>query len=358
MKKNKKPLFVIIILLLVIGGTYALFSSSSMFENDFTVGNYDVVTNETISSPSDWMPGDTITKSITATNNGNKKAAFRVKYTESWEDSDENDITSSVPNDAVIINFTNQDEWIYDSTDGYYYYKYVVEPNEVTSSFISGVTLNSNLYGNENCSMDGDTYNCTDRLDGVSNANYKINFTKETVQYDKYKEFWGTDTLIREYFACPGENCVYTGYQDKILGNRISDSDYNADYSLYGARMKSAYGLVVDNGVIDDVYVCYYDKELFCLKGGVDETSLNDKKAYNKNLDVLRTVFPNCTINSNNSYNFCTKNYDTYKIDAYVYQNGVVRVNVYNAFDFLDGFYEVGYDLSENGTYWDWVQFE
>ena len=202
--KNKKTLIMICSLLfvVVVGVTYALFYSNTSLPNIFGLGNYNVVTSETFTSPASWQPGQEIPKSITATNNGDIQAAFRVKYTESWVDSNNNPI-SNVPANAVTINFINTRDWTYNSTDGYYYYNWIIEPGDTTKSLISGITLNQSLTGNASCVVDGNTYNCSSSISGLEGATYILTFTKETVIYSKYQSFWNTNQEITEYVAPP-----------------------------------------------------------------------------------------------------------------------------------------------------------
>ena len=197
--KNKKTMIAIIVSLfvVVVGTTYALFFSNTSIANLFSVGNFNVVTTETFTSPASWQPGQEIPKTITATNNGDIQAAFRVKYTESWVDSNNNPI-SNVPANAVTINFINTRDWSYNSTDGYYYYNWIIEPGDTTRSLISGITLNQNLTGSANCVEDGNTYNCSSSLSGLSGATYTLTFTKETVIYSKYQQYWQTNQSIVE----------------------------------------------------------------------------------------------------------------------------------------------------------------
>ena len=196
--KNKKSLVtaVVALVIVVIGVTFALFFSSSTRNNLFNVGNYNVVMNETITSPSNWMPGEQIAKTITATNNGNIQAAFRVKVTESWKDASNNDITSSVPSGTVTIDFINKHDWVYNEDDGYYYYKWIIEPGDTTSSIISGVTLNADLMGNATCETVNGNYVCTSNLNGLAGAEYTVTFQKETVDYSKYQQYWDTEQSI------------------------------------------------------------------------------------------------------------------------------------------------------------------
>lgn len=198
--KSKKSLIAIVAVLLVVafGVTYALFNTVNIFANNFDVGNYNVVTKETFTSPDNWLPGETIDKFITVVNEGDIPAAFRVKYDARWEDSEGNDITSQVPSDAVSLDYIFQNHWFYDEDDGYYYHKFIINPGETSCSFISGITLNEDLMGSASCEMVGDSYNCTSNLDGLAGAHYIITFTKETVSYDKYKAFWNTDLDITQ----------------------------------------------------------------------------------------------------------------------------------------------------------------
>ena len=200
MIKSKKSLIAVsaIILVVAVGITYALIFSSSAREHLFSLGNYNVVTSETFTSPASWQPGVEIPKTITATNNGDIQAAFRVKYTESWKNSSGTDITSSVPSNAVTVNLINTNQWTYNSDDGYYYYNYILEPGKTSSSLISGFTLNQDLASNVSCNTSGNTYNCSSDLSGYAGAQYTITFTKETVVYSKYQSFWNTNQTITE----------------------------------------------------------------------------------------------------------------------------------------------------------------
>ena len=197
--KNRKTLLAIVaaMFIVVIGVTYAVFNSVSTRENEFNLGNYSFITMESFESPTDWLPGETIDKTIYGMNNGDIPVAFRIKYEERWEDAG-GDPISNVPNDAVTINFVNKAHWEYNSTDGYYYHKYFIGASDSSCTLISGVTLNEDLMGSASCEMVGDTYTCTSDLDGLAGAKYIVTFTKEAVAYNKYQEFWNTDEVITE----------------------------------------------------------------------------------------------------------------------------------------------------------------
>ena len=205
--KSRKAFIALCCLILIvsIGVTFALFFSNTSRENIYDLGNFNVVTSETFESPSSWMPGDKINKTITATNNGDISAVFRVRYVERWEDANGNDITSSVSPNTVTINYANENQWYYNSDDGYYYYKNVLKPGDTSGSIISCVSLNENLTGSSSCEMSGNTYNCTSNLSGLAGAHYILTFTKETVSYNKYKAYWSTDYDVNESAVYGGD---------------------------------------------------------------------------------------------------------------------------------------------------------
>ena len=198
--KNKKTLFAVLLtLFLVIGVTIAYFQSSASFENIFNTGTYKVVTTEVFESPNNWKPGEEIPKTITTKNEGTIPAAVRVSYTEKWEDKNGTDITTSISEGAVVINLDNTSDWTKEGN--YYYYNYILNPNETTSSFIKSVTLNAQLGSGDDIdctpSQDGKSVTC-EATDPLYGAKYKLTLTKETVQADKYQEVWNTQVNIIE----------------------------------------------------------------------------------------------------------------------------------------------------------------
>ena len=196
--KKKKTIIAIITLLLVVtvGATFAYFQSSSSFTNIFNTGTYRVVTTETFESPTNWAPGQEIPKTITSTNEGTINAAVRVSFTEQWLDKNNQDITSTISSGSAIINLDHTSYWIQEGN--YYYYKYILEPEQTTKSFIKSVTLNPNLNSVEcTASQDGLTQDCS-ATSSVSGAKYILTITKETIQADKYQELWNTNVSITE----------------------------------------------------------------------------------------------------------------------------------------------------------------
>ena len=269
----------------MVSGTLAYFNSSAIFENQFNLGNYNVVTQEVFTSPSNWSPGDTTPKTITATNNGAINAAVRVKIEEAWTDSNGDEI-SNIPNDAVTLNFTTPSRWTYDSSDGYYYYNYYLKSGEATTSLIDSVTLNSNL-NEANCVEENGVQTCTSDIQGLAGATYTLTFTIETCQYDKYQEVWDTEQVIgektlveimtanrtKDTLQVGDEICIngdttecfnfygYDGNNIKLLakynlkvGNITNTrfnyiSSYSSSDSGYGLQSSEARGMVYEDGV-------------------------------------------------------------------------------------------------------------
>ena len=198
MKKKKRIITIAgLLLVAIVGATFAYYTSNTSFENVFNAGKYKVTLTEVFESPDNWVPGETVPKTVTAKNDGTVPAAVRISYTEQWTkeiDGVETDITAQVSPNPAIINFANQTDWT--SSNGYYYYKYILEPTDETSSFISGVTLDPNL-DSVTCTGEGTTKTC-EAQNPASGAKYKLTFTIQTIQYDVYKSEWNTNLEITE----------------------------------------------------------------------------------------------------------------------------------------------------------------
>ena len=221
--KNKKSLIAIITILVIgVGVTFAYFITSSTYDNDFDVGDYNVETKELFVSPDEWSPGDTVNKSFKVKNKGTMPVAVRVAYNTEWIGSDGGVIT--VPNDAVIINFSNNYKWIRQysyASDYYYYYIYALAPGEEVEPFIESVTLNSNL--NDTSCTYGDDKICrtvytANNMDG---AKFKLTLRIETIPFSRVSG-WHTeqDLQIIEkkegIFLPEGKNANNLEYGDEI----------------------------------------------------------------------------------------------------------------------------------------------
>ena len=191
-KRNKKKLLVLlgISILTVVGSTLAYFTTSSDFVNTFKTAMYGAEVKEVFTSPDNWTPGTTTEKTVKVTNTGDIPIAVRASYTEEWKSANGDILPlKQGDNTAAILNFN--DGWTLDE-DGYYYYgsksnKTSLGRGEESSSFISGVTFNSNITSElvSTRSEDGKTITYTSSGDSYDNATYKLIIKIDTIQYDE-----------------------------------------------------------------------------------------------------------------------------------------------------------------------------
>ena len=199
MKKNNKKKLVLLMgigLFVVLGGTLAYFTTSDTITNVFGIGKYGTQIVENFESPDNWTPSTTTSKEITVKNTGSINIAIRASYEEKWINANGNEIslTDSDGNVASIIHFNSG--WEEDS-DGYYYYGSKdnltkLQPNTTSSSFISGVTFNSNIKANlrKTVSADGQTITYESTGDGYDGAKYYLTIKIDTIQYDYASYVW------------------------------------------------------------------------------------------------------------------------------------------------------------------------
>lgn len=219
--KNKKPIIALgaLAVLGLIGGTIAYFTSEATFDNVFTTATYKTKSTETFSSPDNWLPGQTVPKTVVTLNEGTIPVAVRVSTAEKWTLADNTEITMphtfdnvtyNSDRDLVTLNYgTNKDTmWLNSTntdTDKHLYYYKKLAPNATTDeSFLASVTLNSNVPTDTNCETEGTvgqgtvTKTCTTGIKGLGKATYTLTITIETVQADQYQNAWPTAPAITE----------------------------------------------------------------------------------------------------------------------------------------------------------------
>ena len=217
--KNKKTILILILVLTIglIGLGIAYFSNSTSFDNLFSTNPYGSTVTEQFISPDNWLPGDVTEKTIVATNSGNVDQAVRIKITEKWLDSNNNELNGWIHEDGTksnhttedelstdervaIINFDNNSDWT--KVGDYYYYNYKLSPNESTSSLIKSVTFNPKTKLDDTCtssiSNGKKTVTCNSSGSDYDNATYTLTFDIETIQFNKYISAWNTDVAIVE----------------------------------------------------------------------------------------------------------------------------------------------------------------
>ena len=287
--KKKKTIIAITTLLLVVvvGATFAYYTSNTSFENVFNAGKYKITLTEEFVSPDNWVPGETVPKTVTAKNDGTVPAAVRISYTEQWTkeiDGVETDITSQVTPNPAIINFANQGDWT--SSNGYYYYKYILEPTDETSSFISGVTLDPNL-DSVTCTGEGNTKTC-EAQNKASGAKYKLTFTIQTIQYDVYESEWNTDVEITEKTSA-------IRYLTRQVEGQITPGD------------------VIGIGETEDFYVISSNSEKTVLLAKYNLLVGDESNYYDESVEPIPTTTPG---------------YGLQSVDAVGYLNGLYYARV------------------------------
>ncbi|MPQ44309.1 BsaA family SipW-dependent biofilm matrix protein [Clostridium tarantellae] len=154
-KKVKTTIAALALTAVTVGGTFAWFTYDKQFHNKFNTANFEAVANESFIPPQTWTPGTTTTKSAHVTNTGNIPMYVRVKAIPKWipgKDSPVIDLSNTIDvngknEDVAILNLHDANQWYYNETDGYYYYKGIVQapPNENnTVTFLDSVTFNKN----------------------------------------------------------------------------------------------------------------------------------------------------------------------------------------------------------------------
>ncbi len=227
-RRNNKPLIALVLLAIigVVGGTFAYFTSQAQFANVFRTKPYSTELSEEFEAPTDWVPGEETSKKVYVTNKGDIDLAVRISYTEEWVSSDGTSLPLEQTKDggtkvrAALINFPNPADWIsHNEADGktYYYYKNAVVKDAQTSLFIDKVTFNRDVDIEYTCEntytyTDGTTstgtspeagktvkittQKCNSTSKSYAGATYTLTIKIETVQFDQYKNYWGTDMEI------------------------------------------------------------------------------------------------------------------------------------------------------------------
>ena len=328
MKKRKNLIILAVIALVgIFGVTLAYFMNSTSVTNEFNTNPYGTTIVEEFVSPTNWLPGDVTNKTLIVENTGEVDEAVRVSYVETW--TSKNGATLSGVqngNKAAIINFTNVDDYIVATENGveYRYYKYRLAPNESTTSLLSSVTFNPLINNDNICNTvtDGNVRKiiCSSTGDGYDDATYTLSFTIETVQYDKYKEAWGTN--INLYDEKVVDNSVYSNNAISGLrvGSVINPSSYQTGYSEEDANNVHMKYEVDENYTVTAVDVC---KKETSNAPGICVVE-ND---YNNNLNRVLSYFggdinnmpSECSIEDNEGTEelTCANNYVVIGVDAY-----------------------------------------
>ena len=226
--KNKKSILFLfgLSLIFIVIGVIAYFSNSEIMQNRFISGTYKTVTRETFTSPTNWIPGQETEKSIVTKNEGTIPVRVRVKLDESWTSKNNDPLDLEYNGEkAAIINFDNESDWL--KKGDYYYYLEELAPGDETSSLIKSVTYNSNVEPDILCTTSNNVYTCESTGDGYDGATYQLDITIETVQANKYREVWGSNSPIMYDYV--GDNpCTFNG--ELVPGVEYVNGQYSYSY--------------------------------------------------------------------------------------------------------------------------------
>ena len=185
----------------LVGGSFAYYNQTVSLENPLNTGHYKNEFTEEFTPPTDELyPGATIDKVVGAKNTGDYPVLVRVKMAESWKregtqfigmsttELDENDkvlfaineeglaeefvagtnqvdhndvagaIDGEYESDASVVrkNMSDNDNWVYNENDGYWYYTRILEPaiddvknpddtSDETGALLDSITLASDI---------------------------------------------------------------------------------------------------------------------------------------------------------------------------------------------------------------------
>ena len=156
-----------------IGSVYAWSKLSASVTNKINTPTIDVEVIEEFDEQTtvDWY--QPVDKKVQFKNIGTAPIFIRVSYVELWRNTN-NQVLSSIVNGHEIVkkNLTDawKNEWI-DGNDGWFYYKKILQPNNLCSKILTSLEFDSSNLGN--------------LTDIYGNASYSLKFFSEAVQYSK-----------------------------------------------------------------------------------------------------------------------------------------------------------------------------
>ena len=160
----------IAIICLASGVTYSWFTARETGENRLDMGTVEVEVVEDFQSVTDAVRNVEYKKTVQVQSNGTKNTYVRVKLFPEWSE-------PSLPVSNVQFNLADNSDWVLHG-DGYFYFKYYLTQEQVTSELLQSVTLSD--LGPE---YSGKTLSVKVLVEGVQ------------ITHDAWKEVWGLDTL-------------------------------------------------------------------------------------------------------------------------------------------------------------------
>ena len=133
-KTPKKILFLCISALCVfgIGNIHSIFVETEALINKFTVGENTIEIIEEFDPEDEIDPGDSFVKKPWVKNTGSVPCYVRM-----WAEFNDNKVA-----EVASVDYNNSD-WTVKQSDGYYYYKKVLQPGNTTKPLFTTVTIAS-----------------------------------------------------------------------------------------------------------------------------------------------------------------------------------------------------------------------
>lgn len=140
-KKYFLFLLAAVLVLGAVGGTLGYYKNSAGVTNRISTKESGVTLREVFNPADHWLPGETKEKQVSFSNSGDVPQVIRFQYTGKWSDSS----GTPLPGLTVqpTVNLANTGNW--EEIDGWYYYKKVLQPNDVTANVIESVTFDASL---------------------------------------------------------------------------------------------------------------------------------------------------------------------------------------------------------------------
>lgn len=171
MKKKSIVISTIILtILLISGASMAWFSHDSSLSNEFRMGTVEVEVVEQGFIDINGAEATTYDKNVQVRSLGSKRTYVRVRLVPHWSN-------PSLPVSNVELNLANESDWIL-HTDGYYYFKYYLNQDDITSLLLESVTFTE--LGPD---YEGEVFTLKVVAEGVQISN------------DAWKKVWGLTSL-------------------------------------------------------------------------------------------------------------------------------------------------------------------
>ena len=123
--------------------------------------------------------------------------------------------------------------------------------------------------------------------------------------------------------TCPGPQCAYT-VEENVIGQQISGQYTVGNYNGYGNYFIGH--ILNNNGIIQESYACGINANnnnaVFCLRGGVDESSLANKLIYEDNVLKANAALTTCDASSSDDDIDCNES-----VGIWAKPDGMVNIN-------------------------------